>query len=154
MPDLSVVPGSVALVSAGSAPTVTARGLAGAVISPGQVVYADPSAANVIKPARANEQLQAANVVGIAMGSASPNQPITYAVSGDVTLPTTGGAGTALMSGSVYVLSAGTAGNLISTADTMAAGNYVSVLGVGNGTATNTVTSTFRLNVIAAAAPK
>ena len=154
MADLNVTAASVAALTAPTGnqiATVTARGIAGATISPGQVVYADPSANNLLKAAQANSQLQAANIVGIALGSASVNQPLTYAISGDVMVPTTG-TNTTLTSGSVYVLSAGTAGNMIATGDagTPTAGNFASAIGIGNGTVTGT-TSTFRLNLMPAA---
>lgn len=165
MPDLNIVPGSVAQITnsgSGTIPTVTARGIAGAAITPGQVLYADPTASNTLKPAQATVALQAANVVGIALGSAALNQPLTYATGGDILLPTAGtgtGGGTVLLSGSVYILSAGTAGNLISTADPAIASVgggtvFSSVIGLGNGTATATITSTLRLNLIPAAASK
>lgn len=130
MPDLNIVTDRADLVVAPGAnqlATVTARGIAGANILSGQVVYVDPNANGLLKPAQANVQLQAANVVGIAVDNAAPGQPLTYATGGDLILQTSG-TGSTLMSGSVYVLSAGTAGNLISTADPFAAGNYVSVL--------------------------
>ncbi len=154
MADLNVTAASVAALTAPTGTqiaTVTARGIAGATISPGQVVYADPSANNQLKVAQANVQLQAANIVGIALGSAAVNQPLTYAISGDVVLPTTG-TNTTLTSGSVYVLSAGTAGNMIATGDANAPvpGNFASAIGLGNGTVTGT-TTIFRLNLIPAA---
>lgn len=144
MGDLIPTVSSVALVTtaAGSLiPTATARGIAAGSVTPGQVVYADPTANNVLKLAQANSQLQAANVVGIALGSAAPNQPLTYAVSGDVALTTT----PALTSGSVYVASHGTAGGIGSPFD-LVAGDFVSVLGVANGTAA------IRLGIIPAGA--
>jgi hypothetical protein len=153
MADLNVTAGSVAPVTSGSAPTVTARGIAGENIAPGRVVYADPSSNNLIRLADAQHQDRAVNVVGIALGSAALNQPITYAVSGDVSLPSTG-AGSQLMSGSVYILSANTGGSIVSTADAFTADNFVTVLGIGNGTATATATNTFRLAIIPAAAQK
>ena len=156
MADLNVTTASVAALTAPTGSqiaTVTARGIAGATISPGQVVYADPSANNLLKLAQANSQLQASNIVGIALGSASVNQPLTYAISGDVVVPTTG-ANTTLTSGSVYVLSAGTAGNMIATGDAGApasgSGNFASAIGIGNGTVTGT-TSIVRLNLMPAA---
>ncbi len=156
MPDLNITAGSVAQItasSAGTIPSVTARGIAGAAITPGQVVYADPAAGNLIKPAQASSPIQAQNVVGIALGSAALNQPVTYATGGDITLPTSG-ANTTLMSGSVYVLSAGTAGNLIATAELPGSGSFITLLGVGNGTATATSTPTFRLGILAAGAQR
>lgn len=165
MPDLNINPSGVQQITVGTAnviPSVTARGIAGTIIAPGQVLYADPSVNNVLKPAQANSAFQAANVVGVALGSAGPNQPLTYATGGDIILPTNGtgtGAGTTLLGGSVYVLSFGTAGNLIATADagvnSLVGGTvFTTVLGVGNGTVTATITNTLRLNIIPAAASK
>src|SRR5258708_1867019 len=131
MPDLNITQSGVAQIlttNGGTVATITARGTAGGSVLPGQVVYADPTAGNLIKPALANSsgQLQAQNVVGIALGSAAPNQPVTYATGGDITLTSTG-TNTTLMSGSVYVISAGTVGNLISTAELPASGNFISL---------------------------
>jgi len=156
MPDLTITAGSVAQITTpvgNQIATVTARGTVGGTISitPGQVVYADPSANNQLKLAQASIAFQSANVVGIALGSAAPNQPLTYAVSGDIQLATT--APVTLTSGSAYVLSINP-GNLISVLDPLAAGNFVTVIGVGNGTAAGTPTSVFRLNLIAGAAQK
>lgn len=152
MPDLNINAAGVAPVTTaggGLIPTVTARGTAGAAITPGQVVYADPSAANLLKPASGTVQPQAANVVGISLGSAALNQPLTYAVSGDVTLPTSG-AGSILTSGSVYVLS-NNPGNIVSTADNAGSiGSFITLLGVGNGTVSAGSVPTLRLGIIAA----
>jgi hypothetical protein len=154
MPDLNITAvQQISTTTGGTIATTTAKGVAGGTVLPGQVIYADPSANNALKPALATTQYQAQNVVGIALGSASPNQPLTYAVGGDISLTTTG-ANTTLMSGSVYVLSASTAGNLISTAEMPASGNFISLVGAGNGIASNTSTPTFRLALTPAGAQK
>jgi len=147
MADLNVTASGVVPVTGSTSPTVTARGIAGATITAGQVVYADPSANSQLKPAQATNQIHALNVVGVALDNAAANQPVSYAAAGDLTLPTTG-AGSTLTSGSVYILSQNTAGNILSTSDTFASGNYVTVLGVAS-SATN-----LRLNIIPAAAQK
>lgn len=150
---INVTPGSVAPVTTGSAPTVSAWGMAGENLAPGKVVYADPSSNNLIRLASASDQRQAANVVGIALGSAAAFQPVNYAISGDVLLPATG-SGSALISGSAYVLST-TPGGLVSTADNPAGtGTFTTFLGVGNGTVSAGTISTLRLNIIAAGALK
>ncbi len=156
MSDLNITQSGVAVVTTSTAtqiPTVTATGTAGGTILPGQVVYADPSVNGVLRAAQANNILQAANVVGIALGSAAPGQPLSYAFSGDVILPTS--APGTLVSGVVYVLSATNAGSLTPTQDSLASGNYVTVVGMGNGTvAGSATTSIFRLSLIPVAAPK
>jgi len=156
MPEVSIVATSVAVLPGGTAnqiATVTARGVAGGPIQPGQVLYADPSANNQLNPALATTALQASNVVGIALSSAAANQPITYAIAGDVQMQSSAGS---LVSGSVYMLAAGTAGNMVAVIDSAApaigSGNFASLIGVGNGTVSGTV-SVLRLTVIPYATP-
>lgn len=159
MAEINIAAGSVAaIVSSASnqiVPTVTARGIAGATITAGQVLYADPSTNNQLKPALAGTAaaLQASNVVGIALSSAALSQPVTYAIGGDVQLQSA--SAPQITSGSVYVLAAGTAGNMVSTNDTAApaagSGNFASVIGMGNGTVGGTITNILRLIVTPAA---
>jgi len=123
MSDLNITGSGVLVTST----TVTAKGVAAVDITPGQVVYADPAANNLLNLAQATDQVQTANVVGIALGSAGPNQVLTYAISGPVTLPTSGG-GTTMVSGDAYVVSPATAGG-IAPSDDLESGNYVTLLG-------------------------
>jgi|GEM_PF-3381520 len=153
MPELTISVGGVSVIisppSNQQLATVTGKGVAGSAIAPGQVLYADPSANNQLKPALATVPLQTANVVGIALNSAALNQPVTYAVSGDLYLPSTNAANATLTSGSVYVLAAGTAGNIVAALDSNAPapGNYASLIGIGNGLAAGT-TNILRLTLI------
>jgi len=156
MAEISIAAGSVAAIvspAANQIATVTARGIAGGTIVPGQVLYADPSANNQLKPAQATNALQASNVVGIALGSANPNQPVTYAIGGDVQLQSA--SAPLVASGSVYVLAAGTAGNIVSTNDGAApaagSGNFSSIIGIGNAPAVSGTTNVLRLVVMPAA---
>lgn len=78
--DIPVTPNSVIATNA-----ITAYGTAGASISAGQTVYADPIAGLQIKPAHAYMFTEATNVIGVALNTAGIGQPVAYAVSGDVT---------------------------------------------------------------------
>src|SRR5579859_4899714 len=81
--------------------TVTGQGIAGASIIPGQVLYADSTANNVLKPAIATDRFQTSHIVGIALSTAAVSQPVSYAISGDITLSNANG----VTSGTVYVVS-------------------------------------------------
>jgi len=148
MADVNISPGSVAMVTAANGtviPTVTARGIAGVAIKPGQAVYADVSAGNLIKLASASTARQANTLVGLSLGSADPNQPITYAVGGDIAV------GSVLLSGAVYALS-NNAGSIAPITDSF---TRVAVVGVGNGgTAGGTAVPYLRLGLIQAPTTK
>ena len=91
---------------AATANTVTATGVAGATIVAGNAVYADSTASGVIKPCTAlgvPASLLLANCVGVALHGALAGQPIVYAISGNVTMPT-------LIAGTGYFLSTTTSG--------------------------------------------
>lgn len=96
------------------------NGLAGATITAGQAVYLNTTT-NRLQLADANASLAAANVKGIALHASGDGQPLQIAVSGTLTM-TTGGAGTTLVVGTPYFLSA-TAGGLAPPAD-LATGMY------------------------------
>jgi len=146
--DVTITPSNVAVVSTATTtvqPTVTARGIAAVTIKPGQVVYADAVTGNLIKLASAAQPRQANTTVGIALGSADPNQPITYAVGGDIAV------GNVLVSGLVYVLS-DTAGFIAPVTDTF---TRYTVVGVGNGGAAGGLTvPNLRLGLIQASINK
>jgi len=119
MADISVTAASVA-----SGTNATKReGTAGATITAGMPVYLDSTAANAVKPARANA-VATSKAVGVALNSASSGQPVDY-VTSDSTF-TIGGTSTA---GTILCVSAGTAGNIAPSAD-MTTGNFVTVIGV------------------------
>jgi len=129
MADLNIIS---AAVDAANADTVTAQGFADAAVNAGQVVWLDTSVSpNLLRLARANTKTQAQAVAGIALNSAAGSmQPLTYATAGDVLLPTSG-AGSVLVSGSVYVLSTATAGGITPANDPVAgASTFISLLGV------------------------
>lgn len=134
MAELSITASNVV---AANANTAKAYGIAGTVITAGQAVYLDSN--NFIQPARANTQIQAQSLVGIALDSAAGSaQPIAYAVSGDVTLAP----GSVMVAGSVYVLSTGVAGGIYSANDPVAgASTFISIIGVA------TTTNNLRLGI-------
>ena len=82
MADISVTASSVKPANAN---TVIGRGTAGGTITAGQVVFADSADSYKIKPALSSTAAQANAVVGIALNGASADQPVAYAISGDVT---------------------------------------------------------------------
>lgn len=124
MADISVTASAVVPTST----TVIASGTAGETITAGQPVYADASASNQLKKA-ANTSAATASVVGIALNGASLNQPVDYAVSGDVTF------NAALTAATCYVLGSA-AGGISSSADLDASINtrYGTVLGMSSST--------------------
>lgn len=124
MSDVTVVASSVAPANAS---TTIVRATAGAAVSAGQAVYADPAANFTIKPAQATNQAQATNVVGIALDSAAVGQPVAYASAGDVQFNNT-----PLTPAAVYVLSAANAGGIAPTSD-LVTGNYATLLGIAAG---------------------
>lgn len=124
MSDVTVIAG--ATVPANTSTTIV-RATAGATITAGQAVYADPAANFTIKPAQANNQTQATNVVGIALDSAASGQPVAYASAGDVQF-----SNSAFTPAAVYMLSAANAGGIAPTAD-LVTGNYATLLGIAAG---------------------
>lgn len=117
MADLTVTAANVAKGT--GAQTMT--GTAGATITAGQPVYADPNASFTIKPAQATSQ-NAAKAVGIALHAALSGQPITYITQGQLT------SGATNTVGIIYAVSA-TAGGIAPNADLVST-NYVTVLGI------------------------
>lgn len=138
MSDVTVTPSAVL---AATSNTGVARGTAGAAITAGQVVWADPAASYEIKPAQATNQTQALNVVGIALNGAALGQPIAYATSGDVTF------NSAFTATGVYVLSAANPGGIAPHTD-LATGNWATFLGIA------TSTTNLRIGIIASNAQK
>jgi len=122
MADLTITPSNVATMGP---QTVTATGLAGTVISAGQAVWLDTTVTpNLIKPARATVQAEAAGLVGVALSSTAGSlEPVTYAVSGDVVILT----GTV---NDVYVVSENAGALAIGTVNF---NSYLSVVGISLG---------------------
>jgi hypothetical protein len=102
------------------------RGTAGATITAGQSLYRDASDLNRMKLADSNTQAQA-ECRGVALHAALANQPVEYQRGGDLKI----GAGAAPGVGVVFVVSA-TAGGIAPAAD-LGAGQYTTVIGVGDG---------------------
>lgn len=127
MADVSVTASSVKPTTN----TVIGRGTAGATITAGQVVYADPADSYKIKPALSSNQTQSNNIAGIALHGASADQPIAYAISGDVTF------NSAFTTATVYVAGSA-AGGISPSADLDSSSNtrYGTVLGIST-SATN-----------------
>jgi hypothetical protein len=134
--------GEITTTSGSVLATTTAQGIAGASITPGQVLYADPTNNNFLLPAKASDVLQVSHIVGIALNTAAANQPVTYATAGDITLSNANG----VTSGTVYVVSNTTGGGFI--APVTDAPPNVAVLGVGNGGTTSGGTNNFRIGLI------
>jgi hypothetical protein len=134
MADISVTASSVKPANAN---TVIGRGTAGATITAGQVVYADSADSYKIKLA-AHTSIATATAVGIALNGASADQPIAYAISGDVTF------NAALTAATVFVLGSA-AGALSPSADLDSSTNarYGTVLGIA------TSTTNLRVGIVA-----
>ena len=119
MPDLTITVASVKKVS-GS--TKTDEGTAGVTITAGQSVYKDST--NSDKYALADADTQAASVCkGIALHAALADQPLEVGTGGLIDI------GATVTVGQVYVVST-TAGGVAPYSD-LAAGDYVSIIGVG-----------------------
>lgn len=128
MADISV---TAANVLASSQATIR-RGIAGATITAGQVVYEDSTASNKFKLADANASAATAAPVGIALHGAADGQPLAIATEDPDFTPGGTLSITAASSNGVYVLSA-TAGGFCLAAD-LAAGHYPNVLMVAKST--------------------
>jgi hypothetical protein len=101
-------------------------GFAGATITAGQPVYRD-SADGEYKLSDCNSATAAVRAVrGIAMNSASDDQPLTIITQGKVTI------GATLVAGVAYYLS-GTPGGICPVAD-LTTGDYPTVLGIATST--------------------
>ena len=95
-------PSITAASVAATANTVTATGTAGATITAGQPLYADSANGGVLKPCLATA-LASSVAVGVALHGSLVGQPITYAISGNITIPT-------LIAGTGYFCSTTTTG--------------------------------------------
>ena len=117
MANLSITAASVQVAS-----TVRlSRGVAGATIEAGDVLYIDTSDSNKLKLAIATSAA-AAVFAGIATHAALSGQPVQYIPAGAITI------GATLAIGTVYVVSA-TAGKICPVAD-LVAGNYLTIIGM------------------------
>jgi hypothetical protein len=123
MADLSITAADVKKTDT----TLIAEGIAGGTVTAGQPVYRDSTASNKLKAADA-DALASAAAVGIALHGASADQPLKYAIGGNLTLSSV------MTVGAVYVVST-TAGGIAPVAD-LSSGDYVTLLGIAT-TATN-----------------
>ena len=105
--------------------TLIAEGIAGGTVTAGQPVYKDSTASNKLKAADA-DVLASAAAVGIALHGASADQPLKYAIGGNLTLSNV------MTAGAVYVVSAN-AGGIAPVAD-LGSGDYVTLLGIATST--------------------
>lgn len=102
---------------------VLKNGTAGAAITAGMPVYLD-TADNNYKPARADE-VESAEVAGIAVCNAATNQPFTFQTSGRINMGTTFAS-----AGLVIYLSPDESGKIVPVADINGAGEVTTILGV------------------------
>jgi hypothetical protein len=126
MADLVITPSAV--IAGSGVPTE--RGIAGAAIAAGQVVYLDSTTSGKWQLADSDAATAAArgqgSNVGIALNSAAANQPIVVQTSGQITL------GAVLTAGTAYYLS-DTPGALCPVAD-ISGGDYFTLLGLASST--------------------
>lgn len=100
------------------------NGRSGGTITAGQVVYKDPTD-NKVKLADSNGQATA-EAKGIALNSASLNQPISWIAGGNIN------PGATVAEGEIYAVSS-TAGGIAPEAD-LASDEWVTTLGIGTST--------------------
>ncbi|TGP65447.1 hypothetical protein EN868_03075 [Mesorhizobium sp. M2D.F.Ca.ET.225.01.1.1] len=122
MADLTITASSVL---AGNTATI-ARGIAGATITAGQVVYLDPTTGKYGLADVNSATAAVRNAVGIALNSASANQPIAVCTKGPITI------GATILTGVAYYAS-GTPGGIRPVADNVS-GDYTLLLGIGAST--------------------
>lgn len=120
MSDISITPANVL---ASDSATPVRRGIAGATIGAGHVLYVDTAADNVLKLADA-DALASSQVAGIALNGAAVGQPVEYIEADPEFAP-----GGTTVAGTTYYLST-TAGAICVIGD-LASGDYVTVMGVG-----------------------
>lgn len=115
----NVVPGSDASYGTGTA---------GVALTAGQSIYLDTNT-STYKLAQANGTATVAGSGGvtIALSNAAAGQPVSYLLSGPVTI------GGTLVKAGVYVVSAANAGGIAPIAD-LGSGNYLSILGYASTT--------------------
>lgn len=126
MADLSITAASV-IPGTGSDVQMT-RGIAGAAITAGMVLYSDSANSGVLKAADANASSATATVVGIALHAAASGQPVLYQTAGTITI------GATVVAGRKYCLSAN-AGLICIDSDLVTTGWYASYLGYATTTA-------------------
>lgn len=104
------------------------NGTAGVTISAGDICYLDVATTpNTLKLADADISVVEATVKGIALNDAFVDQPVELQVNGTITL----GASSLVAKGTPYILS-GAEGKM-APAEDRAAGCFITIIGVGNG---------------------
>lgn len=98
-------------------------GIAGVAITAGDVLYLD-EATSTLKLSQSDTAVKA-DAVGIAANDAAIGQPVSYQVSGTITL----GTGAFLQRGRIYIVANDVAGGIAPDSD-VGAGDYVTILGV------------------------
>jgi hypothetical protein len=104
----------------------TLDGIAGATITAGQLVYRDSVTGKYLLSDADSATVAARSVDGIALNSASLNQPLGVQIDGEITI------GGTLTANAVYILS-GTAGGIAPLAD-LSTGEYYVQVGVAKST--------------------
>jgi hypothetical protein len=125
MSDITLTASSVAPTTS----TVIARGTAFEQINAGQPIYADPANGNKLRVA-GNTSGTTAAVVGIALNTSAPNQPLAYATGGDITT------GAQLGTAATPFVLGSSAGNISAASDLETSSNtrYGTVLGISTST--------------------
>lgn len=116
MADLSLTAASVARVTGD-----TRQGTAGVTITAGQLLYV--AADGTLQTTDADASLLRATVVGVALHASLANQPITYQVTGTITI------GATVAVGTVYCASATAGGGLIAPIADQTTGWYSGSIG-------------------------
>lgn len=124
MSAISVTAGNV-LPGANAVATFNSSNVFGETVTAGQAVYQKASDGKFYK-AKASLTATEAACVGIARNGGSAGQPAFFQTSGTIAI------GGTTVAGTIYCVSAGTAGDIVPWAD-LASTNYVTILGVGDG---------------------
>lgn len=124
MSAISVTAGNV-LPGANAVATFNSSNVFGETVTAGQAVYQKASDGKFYK-AQADTAAKA-TCVGIARNGGSAGQPAFFQTAGTIAI------GGTTVAGTIYCVSAGTAGDIVPWAD-LATTNYVTILGVGDGT--------------------
>lgn len=122
MADLSI---TASAVLAGSN-AVTEKGIAGATVTAGQVVYRNATTKKFLLADTDSATAGVRDVYGIALNGASDNQPLEVLRSGDMTI------NAAMTAGATYYLSP-TPGGICPLAD-LTAGDYYTIIGIAKST--------------------
>ena len=123
MADLTITAANV--VAGANARTLD--GIAGEAITAGQCVYRDSATGKYLKSDADSATVAARSVDGIALNSASANQPLGVQIDGEITI------GATMTANTPYFLSGATAGGIAPIAD-VGAGEYLVQVGISKST--------------------